>query len=45
MTGAGSCIFGIFEKKEKAKAAYHVLKKKYEVYLCTSYNSTRKPKI
>ena len=41
MTGSGSCVFGIFENKQKAKKAYKALKEKYEVYYCTSYNSKR----
>ena len=41
MTGSGSCIFGIFENRQKAKEAYKVLKEKYKVYYCTSYNSKR----
>lgn len=42
MSGSGSCVFGIFENKEKAKRAYINLKEKYETYICTSYNSRRK---
>lgn len=38
MTGSGSCVYGIFENKEKAKQAYNNLKNKYETYICTSYN-------
>lgn len=38
MTGSGSCVYGIFENREKAKSAYQTLKEKYEVYLTTSYN-------
>lgn len=38
MTGTGSCIFGIFDSKENAKLAFQKLKKKYEVYICRSYN-------
>lgn len=42
MTGSGSCVYGIFENKEKAKSAYQKLKEKYQVYITTSYNSRRK---
>lgn len=42
MTGSGSCVYGIFENKEKAKLAYQKLKEKYQVYITTSYNSRRK---
>lgn len=42
MSGSGSCVFGIFENKEKAKKAYINLKEKYEAFICTSYNSRRK---
>lgn len=38
MTGTGSCVYGIFEKKEMAKSAYNALKNKYETYICSSYN-------
>ena len=38
MTGSGSCVYGIFKNKEEAKQAYHQLKQKHEVYICTSYN-------
>lgn len=38
MSGAGSCIFGIFENKTKAKLGYQVLKNKYETYYCKSYS-------
>ena len=41
MTGSGSCVFGIFENKQKAKKAYKNLKEKYETYYCISYNSKR----
>jgi len=41
MTGSGSCVFGIFENKQKAKKAYNILKEKYETYYCISYNSKR----
>lgn len=41
MTGSGSCIYGIFEDKQMAKYAYKRLKEKYEIYICTSYNSKR----
>jgi len=42
MTGSGSCVYGIFKNKEKAIEAYKVLKEKYQVYICTSYNSFKK---
>lgn len=42
LTGAGSCVFGIFENKEKARVAYKNLKKNYETYICTSYNKRSK---
>jgi 4-diphosphocytidyl-2-C-methyl-D-erythritol kinase len=42
MTGSGSCVYGIFENKNKAKLAYQKLKKQYEVYITTSYNSRRR---
>lgn len=45
MTGSGSCVYGIFEKKEVAKLAYNTLKKKYQTYLCTSYNSSKELKV
>lgn len=45
MTGTGSCVYGIFENKEKAKTAYNILKYKYQIYICTSYNSLRKKKL
>lgn len=38
VTGSGSCIYGVFENKEKAKQAYENLKNKYQAYICTSYN-------
>lgn len=41
LSGSGSCVFGIFRNKEEAKLAYRVLKKKYEAYLCFSYNSSK----
>jgi len=41
MTGSGACVYGIFEDKELAKEAYNLLKQKYEVYICTSYNSKK----
>lgn len=44
MTGSGSCVYGIFETKKVAKSAYHNLKKKYQIYITTSYNSTREIK-
>ena len=39
MTGAGSCVYGLFENKKTAKSAYENFKKKYQTYICTSYNS------
>lgn len=39
MTGAGSCVYGIFINKKEAKLAYQNMKRKYETYICTSYNS------
>lgn len=44
MTGSGSCVYGIFKDKKIAKQAYDSLKQKYETYICSSYNSLRKPK-
>lgn len=41
MTGSGSCIYGLFENKKKAKKTYNVLKENYKVYICTSYNSNK----
>lgn len=38
MTGSGSCVYGIFRNKIEAKRAYEILKSKYEIYICTSYN-------
>lgn len=45
MTGSGSCVYGIFENKEKARKCYNNLKVKYQTYICTSFNSLRKPLI
>lgn len=45
MTGSGSCVYGIFENKEKAKTAYNILKDKYQIYICTSYNSSKEKKV
>lgn len=45
MTGSGSCVFGIFKDKEKAKEAYQKLKRRYETYICTSYNSLKEQRI
>ena len=42
MAGSGSCVFGIFENKEKAKSAYKKLKNTYQTYICTSFNSLRR---
>lgn len=44
LTGSGSCVYGIFEKKQEAKNAYCILKSQYQTYLCTSYNSSKEPK-
>ena len=41
LAGSGSCVFGIFLEKQKAKEAYNNLKNKYEIYICTSYNLRR----
>jgi len=41
MTGSGSCVYGIFDDKIKAKNAYRILKNKYLTYICTSYNSKK----
>lgn len=32
MSGAGSCVYGIFDNKEIAKSAYNILKKSYNVF-------------
>lgn len=45
MTGSGSCVFGMFENKEKAKTAYDKLKSKHQTYICTSYNSMKEKRI
>ena len=37
MTGSGSCVFGIFEHKKRAKMAYETLQKDHETYICTSF--------
>lgn len=42
MAGSGSCVFGIFENKEKAKSAYKKLENTYQTYICTSFNSLRR---
>lgn len=42
MSGSGSSVFGIFENKEKAKLAYKTLKKKYKIFICTSYNLSKR---
>ncbi len=42
MSGSGSCVFGIFENKDKIRKAYNNLKEKYEIYLTTSYNRYRR---
>ena len=36
MTGSGSCVYGIFKDKQKAKSAYKDLKKIYESYFCVT---------
>ena len=41
LAGSGSCVYGIFEDKEKAKKAYYNLKKHYQTFICTSYNSRK----
>lgn len=41
LTGSGSCVYGIFKNKEDIKNAYKNLKNKYEIYMCTSYNSKK----
>lgn len=38
MTGSGSAVYGIFKNKQEAKKAYKILKEKYQVYICLSYN-------
>lgn len=38
LAGSGSCFFGIFENKEKAKKGYKVLKQKYEAYYCIAFS-------
>ena len=43
LCGSGSCVFGLFENKSKAKETYSKLKEIYNIYICTSYN--RKEKI
>lgn len=45
MTGTGSCVYGIFEEKETARKAYHALKKQYQTYICSSYNSLKESKL
>ena len=42
MTGSGSCIYGIYDKKQTAKKAYLSLNNKYKTYYCISYNSRRR---
>lgn len=42
MTGSGSCVFGIYPNKKIARQAYKKLKDKYQIYICTSYNSQRR---
>ena len=34
MTGSGSCVYGIFKDKKRAKIAYRNLAKNYETYFC-----------
>jgi 4-diphosphocytidyl-2-C-methyl-D-erythritol kinase len=38
LSGSGSCVFGIYENKKKAREAFNKLKNKYEIYLCKSIN-------
>lgn len=38
MTGSGSCVYGIFKDKQSAKNAYIALGKKYQTFICISYN-------
>lgn len=45
MTGTGSCVYGIFVDKKTAKLAYNKLKKKYQTYLCCTYDSIKKGKV
>lgn len=45
MTGSGSCVYGIFKDKQSAKVAYQTLKKQYQTYICSSYNSSKELKI
>ena len=45
MTGSGSCVYGIFQDKKTAKSAYYALKDKYQVYLCSSYQSSRESRV
>lgn len=42
LTGSGSCVFGIYKNKKQAKYAYEILKNKYDIYICTSYNKRGK---
>lgn len=44
LSGSGSCVYGIFKNREKAKRVYKQLKYKYETYICTSYNSLKEEK-
>lgn len=41
MSGSGSCVYGLFSDKKMAQLAYEKLKKKYEIYLCSSYHCQR----
>ncbi len=41
LTGSGSCVYGIFKNKYEAKKAYMALKRKYRVYMCSSYNKIK----
>lgn len=38
LAGSGSCFFGIFENKQKAKEGYKILKQKYETYYSIAYS-------
>ena len=38
MTGAGSCVFGIFADKELSKKAYYNLKNLYETHWTIAWN-------
>lgn len=36
LTGSGSCVYGIYESKDKIKKAYEQIKKSYESYMCVT---------